>query len=479
MANKLLTKAKSVIFLFLSLFSIAKSVVASDSVPYVLSVEEFIQIVKQYHPVAKQAKLINEQAKAELLIAYGGWDPKIYSDYDQKKFEGTNYYSHFDNKVAIPIWYGVEAKAGYDVSYGDYLNKENMLPINGQSYVGVSVSLLKNLLMDKQRATLRQAQLFREASEQQRLLMLNDLLVDALKTYYEWSYSYNELAVFKEATRINDIRFRAIVESAKQGDRAAIDTTEALTQLQSRQFQLNDARLKFIKNGLQLSNFLWLENESPRPFDTLLVPSPLNSEFLNHQIEYQKLEELVSELLQTHPALLNFDFKLRQLDIERRLKIESLKPTLNANYNLLGDGFRYRNDLDYSVNNNYKLGVNFTMPLAFMQGRGELKVTKLKIKNMQFAVEYKKQELVNKFKSYYNELITIQQQTKLYQESVKGFKALFVGEASRLENGESSLFLVNARENRYLDSQVKLYELQSKYYKTEADLKWTLGNIGR
>jgi outer membrane protein TolC len=56
---------------------------------------------------------------------------------------------------------------------------------------------------------------------------------------------------------------------------------------------------------------------------------------------------------------------------------------------------------------------------------------------------------------------------------------LLDGENSRFDNGESSLFLVNARENRYLDAQIKLRELQSKYFKTEAALKWAVGNISR
>jgi len=458
---------------------LGKAAFANDTTRYFLSVVDFVQIVRQYHPVAKQAQLLKDQAKAEMLLAYGGWDPKIYSDYDEKMFEGTHYYSYFENKISVPIWYGIEAKAGYNTATGKYLNSESMLPDVGQGFVGISLPLMKNLLIDKQRAMLRQAQLFREASEQQRLMMLNDLLVAGLKCYYDWAYAYSEMKVFEEATRINVVRFNAMVESVKLGDRAAIDTTEALTQLQGRQFQLNEARLKFIKAGLDLNTYLWLENETPRPLDSLLLPSPLNSDFLRVQLRYEKLEELAAELLQTHPILRNYDFKLRQLDIERRLKIESMKPTLNLNYNLLNESYRVRNDFNYMVNNNYKLGLNFSMPLFFMQGRGDLQTTKLKIKNTQYAVETKKLELVNKLKAYYNEMMTLQAQTKLYEKNIKGFAQLFEGETARLRNGESSLFLVNARENRFLESQVKLYELQSKFYKTEADLKWTLGDIGR
>ncbi len=152
---------------------------------------------------------------------------------------------------------------------------------------------------------------------------------------------------------------------------------------------------------------------------------------------------------------------------------------LNANYNVLSERMNFRSDAGIVFSNNYKFGVNFAMPLTFMQGRGELKLTKLKILDTKYAIDFKQQELVNKLKSYFNELIILQQQTKIYESSVSGFKILFDGETSRLNNGESSLFLVNARENRYLDSQVKLRELQAKYYKKQAALKWAVGNIGK
>lgn len=450
---------------------------STDSIQKILSVSEFIEVVKKYHPVAKQAQLISEQAKAELLIARGGWDPNLYSTYDNKTYDGTNNYSYFENKISVPVWYGLEINAGYDFVNGSNINNENKLPNDGLGYLGISVPLLKNMLMDKQRATLRKAQIFREASEQQRILLLNDLLLEALKVYYTWSYAYNEYQIYREATNIAMVRFNATVQSNLFGDRAAIDTTEALTQLQSRQFQLNDARLLFLNSGLDLSNFLWLNNDQPRSFDTSIVASPLNADFTQQEILLSKLDELANQLQQTNPALLNYNFKLRQLEIDRKLKIESLKPTLNAKYNLLGENFNFQNDPGIVFNNNYKFGASFSMPLTFSQGRGALNLAKIEIQNTKYTINLKQQELVNKLKSYFNELINLQTQTKLYQQTVAGYKTLFEGETARFNEGESSLFLVNARENRYLESKIKLSELQAKYYKTEAGLKWAIGNL--
>jgi outer membrane protein TolC len=464
-----------VTIVFLRLFDAT----AQTDTTKVLSVAEFVAAVKQYHPVAKQAMLISEQAKAELRIARGGFDPLLYSDYNRKTYDGNSYYSYFENKIAVPTWYGIEVKAGYDFVYGDRINNENKLPNDGLGYLGISVPLAKNLFIDKRRAALKQAQIFREASEQQRLIILNDLLLDALTTYYEWAWSYREYSVYKEAVQLASIRFEATKKSAEFGDKPAIDTTEALTQLQSRLLQLSDARLKFISNGLELSNFLWLENDEPLPFDTTIVPVALNSDYIESIIELSRLDDLVSEVRLNHPQVLNYNFKLKQLDIERRLKIENLKPTLNANYNILSERFNFRSSNGLVLSNNYKFGVNFSMPLTFAQGRGELKLAKLKILDTRYQLNYKTQEIVNKLRTYFNQLITLQQQTKIYQESLVGFKRLLDGELMRFTRGESSLFLVNARENRYLEAQIKLSELQAKYFITEAKVKWAAGNFNQ
>ncbi len=446
---------------------------------HVLPVAEFMEVVKNYHPVARQAALIPQQAREELNVARGGWDPLIYSDYDNKTYQGKNYYSYFENSVKIPTWYGIEVKAGYDFVYGSEVSNEHRLPDDGLGYLGISVPLGKNLILDKRRATLRQAQLFREASEQQRIIILNDLLLEALGTYYEWSYTYNELDIYRAALLNAEERFEATKKLTAFGDRPTIDTTEAMTQVQSRQFQVNDARLNFLNKTLELSNYLWLENDQVRPLDTTLIPEPLQSEFLKQTIELNRVNELEAAMRQNHPQLLNYNFKLRQLDIERRLKIENLKPVINVNYNLLSERFSFTSKEGSLFANNYKFGLNFAMPLTFMQGRGELKLAKIKIADTRYQLNLKTQELITKMKSYFNELINLQAQTKLYEASIVNFQKLADGEDRRFRGGESSMFLVNARENKLIESQLKLRELQAKYFKTEAAVKWAAGVIAK
>ena len=48
-------------------------------------------------------------------------------------------------------------------------------------------------------------------------------------------------------------------------------------------------------------------------------------------------------------------------------------------------------------------------------------------------------------------------------------------EEVRFKNGESSLFLINSRENKALESLEKLIENKVKLYKTIFALQWSAG----
>lgn len=60
---------------------------------------------------------------------------------------------------------------------------------------------------------------------------------------------------------------------------------------------------------------------------------------------------------------------------------------------------------------------------------------------------------------------------------VQNFQIMRNGEQTLFENGESSLFLINSREMALINSQVKLYELQAKYFETKMVVQWAAGNI--
>ena len=119
---------------------------AQDSMR-VLTEAQFMDIVRAHHPVAKQAALIVDEAKARLLAVRGNFDPLVSVNTDRKVFNEKDYFNYFNGELVIPTWFGVEVYGGIEDNTGQFINTERT--VNQSSYAGVSIPVLKDLLIDQ------------------------------------------------------------------------------------------------------------------------------------------------------------------------------------------------------------------------------------------------------------------------------------------------------------------------------------------
>ncbi|MEQ1625216.1 MAG: TolC family protein, partial [Sediminibacterium sp.] len=227
----------------------------------VFTPEAFIQQVKQFHPVAKQAGIQVLKANADVQSARGGFDPAFTYEGSNKTFDGKNYYFYNNPELKIPTALGgLDIKTGLESNGGTFLNSE---ATGGKtSYLGVEMPLGKGLIIDKRRATLQQAKLFQSQSQQEQLKMVNDLLFTAYNTYWQWAGAYQLFSIYDRYYTIASERLRLVKLAYQAGDRSAIDTVEAQTQVESFAAMRSDASQRINNAGLELSNYLWQENDS-------------------------------------------------------------------------------------------------------------------------------------------------------------------------------------------------------------------------
>lgn len=461
--------------IFLLLILSTQALVAQDSV-HTLSARQVMEIVKRYHPVALQAGILVEQAKADLVSARGQFDPVFENEAAQKTFEGTAYYSYNRPEISIPTWFGIEVKAGLEYLSG---NRTDPVDTKGESsYLGISIPLAKNLLMDKRRAALQSAKIFRQASVAERRNMLNQLMLDALKSYWSWVKEYQLYQVMNEAVAINESRFRWVRSAYQLGDRAAIDTTEVLAQWQQFELLRSQAWLNFQNAGLELSVYLWTAGAQPYELPSNIIPQePLRDISVMNQ-PVPVLNELLNAAVSNHPELRLYQYKLQALNIERKLKFQELLPMVNFRYNQLGRGYDvWKTATNPYFENNYRYGLSISIPLRLSQGRGEYKKARLKINYAELELEQKKRQVENKVRSYFNELLALKEQVKWQEQSWRNYLQLQRAEELRFRSGESSLFLVNARETKALEALQKLLELKAKYFVSENTVRWAAGNL--
>ncbi|HMP94355.1 MAG TPA: TolC family protein, partial [Phnomibacter sp.] len=343
-----------------------------------LSPEEYLNLVRLHHPVAKQARLAVDASEAMLLASRGLFDPALYFTNDRKTFDGKNYFNYQNAELKIPTWYGVEIMAGLENNGGDNLTTE---ATRGQSsYAGFKVPLAKNLLMDQRRAALATAKLLVNQTEAERLLALNDLLFDAAAAYGQWVQAYQLYQVFTNAVNINEQRYKAIRITVEQGDRAGVDSTEALTQLLIFRAAQAEAWNNFVMTGYELDNFLWTPEGQPYDLPSAVIPALSLDDINPANFAFLPLPDLLAAANQAHPKLRSLGYKLDALEVERQLKFQSLLPTLNLKYNALASGYEFWKGWNVtSMQNNYKFGVELGMPLLLREGRGNYRAAKIKI----------------------------------------------------------------------------------------------------
>jgi outer membrane protein TolC len=447
--------------------------VNKDSV-LVLSPEEYLNVVRMNHPVARQALLLIDGAEAQLLSARGFFDPSLYFSNEQKTFDSKDYFNYRSAELKVPTWFGVELKAGLENNAGQLYNEE--VTLGQSSYAGISIPLAKNLLMDRRRAALAQAKLMLSQSRAEQQLMLNDLLFNAIASYWNWVLEYQLYRILTAAVAINEKRYELVRLTVEQGDRPGVDSTEALTQLLTFKSQQNEAMIRFLAAGFDLSNYMWGNNGEPYVLPQGIVPS-INMDSINpSKMAYQPLPDLLDVAGTLHPKLQAYGYKIQGLQIEQKLKFQSLLPTVDLKYNLLASGYQFIPGLDkVSLQNNYKFGFDVGMPLLLRQGRGDYKMAKLKVQNTSLEQDAAKLEINNKVKRYYTELINLLEQVRINEQALTAFKKVLEVENMKFEIGESSLFVLNLRENKVLEAYQKLAEVRAKFFKSLYGVQWAAG----
>ncbi len=441
-----------------------------------LSISNTFDLINQYHPIAKQANLKVDMSKAALMSARGAFDPAFYLNNEQKTFDGKNYFYYSNPELKIPTWYGIEVKAGYENNYGERLSTETTL--GKSSYIGVSVPLLKDLLIDKRRSDLAQSKVLVQLSKEEKQLILNDLYLDGASSYWQWAYAVQKQMLFSDILKNSENRLDFIKKSFQSGDRAAIDTVEGLLQLQNIMNLQSQAWAEQIEEQSKLSNFLWDTKQQPYELNETITPDSSWLLVDLNQIEMPTLLQVIEEATLTHPKIKLVDFKTAMLQIEKQYKTQNLLPTFRVNYNFLNKGYQFINPMSQSLyTNNYKAGIQFGLPLFLRQARGDLKQANIKIAQQEEETKQVKLEIENKIKKYYAELVALKNQQLLTNQSVENAKKLLDAEFQRFEIGESSLFLVNNRELKYIEVLLKSYELKSKFFKTLIALNWAKGKV--
>lgn len=446
----------------------------------VFTLENFYALILRNHPVARQINLLSDVAKQEIRLARGNFDPKIEFQYQQKNFNNTEYYELLKGGVKFPSVLPFDPKVGVERNQGQYLNPENYIANDfnyQQFYAGVSMPLGQGLITDERRVALKQAELFSELTEAEQVKLTNKLLLDAAKDYWQWYYAYYNFRIQNRGVNIASEIFKRVKLTAQQGEASVIDTVQAQITLQERLIQQQEALLDFQNSGVVLSTYLWDSVGTPLAL-TLNWAPVRDTEYW--AVSEGELLELKEQAKENHPELQKLSVKLQQLELDRKLAKEFLKPKLDVSYTFLNQPFDPEWNYGMAIGENYKFGLDFAFPLLIRKERSKLEQTKIKLSSTRFEQNIAERQVLNQIDVSFNTLVNTRNVINQLSAMVSNYERMLQAEFLNLENGESDLFKINVQQDKLIQAQTKYLKMLSEFEKNRALLYWAAGvrNLG-
>lgn len=452
-----LLKLKCRILLLLCLFTMG---LHGQSDTSQLSYEEYLNNVLRFHPLSQKSDLLQARAEALLLGARGLIDPYVEGSWDEKNFDEKLYYRQYRGRLIFPTRMGVNIIGGYENTDGIFLNPEDQTDDLGLWSLGLEVDLIQGLVNNERKIALERADVFRQLTENEQQLVLNELIYEASSAYFNWQLYYEYQLIYLQNITISEDYLEATRSAFENGEKTAMDTLEAFTLLQEAITLLQKNEYDLVKARQNVENFLWF-NDVP----VLLQPTtvPVRSE----DPAFDLIEGIDSLDLSDHPAILQYANKIKTAELDQVLKREKLKPKLKAKYNAL---LATREDIVPTFeSSNYKWGLSLEVPLRQRSDRASIQEGVIKISELSLDMRNKENTLRNKIQSRWIQQDVLSDQADLLNQYVNNAQLLLEGEREKFQFGESSVFLLNKRQEKYVQAQLKLVETITKMKMTQLE----------
>ena len=442
----------------------------------VLTYDAF-KVMLNNHPALRMADLSVEKGQQELTKAKGAFDPKISATHQNKFFKSTEYYNQTYVGVDVPLRAPLILKSSFENANGTYVSPDETTPNGGLLNAGIAVPLGQGLITDKSRTEMRQAQAYQRYSVIEQNRLTQELRYDAYKQYWEWWMTRRVLDIHREWVAIAEQRLTDTKNRFLAGDIASVDTLETAIQVQNRKQKYQSAEAKWAKESFDLTSHLWEENEQNFiPLESIKNTVPQKEILFDEAlINTNVLTDRTNSLASTNPQLLKFTPMLEQLRAEERWKKELMKPVVNLQYNALSEATEPASDI--LMLNNYKWGAQISWPILMRKAKGELGITRIKIEELELEALQKTTVIRNKALAAIRQLELLRLQLTNVSSNVSNMQRLLDAEREKFNSGESSVFLINTREQQLFDLRVQEAEISTQLKIQEIEILYLLGTL--
>lgn len=433
-----------------------------------LSLEAVMNSTKEHYPKILQAKQKIAEKEQALIKAQGQFDPSIDNSVKLNPQGGyENRYSRL--RLTIPVENTPLKLFGqYRIGQGQWPEyfKNYLTNSNGEAIIGFELPLIKDLLIDVKRGNIAAKRYQIQLAKYEAFQTEISTLQQAGIAYWRWVLEANKRDFAKKLLDLAKKRQYALKRRKQLGDGPDIDLVENKRFILKRKENLVHAELKVKQASLNLS--LYYRNSHGKPITPGVNQAP-KFKFFNQALRQPNKNDIMAEVFAVNPSLRILD-KLKQItQIEINLAKNKLLPTLNAS---LSTKKQYGQDGDPLLKKtNIFAGLTFNFPLYQREAKGSYSMAINKYSQLTLQENYLSQQLHVALEKILSEQRADQERLALISAEVTLAKKIEHAERIRFNAGDSSLFLVNQREQTTFSLEILACQILTEFKFTVLQLE--------
>lgn len=422
----------------------------------------------KHHPMVQAAIERMREGQEKLTGARGAFDAKIVSDYKrQTKHDHNTTLSRTQLEKPLrfansKIYVGAEQISNPQGFLAPIYHTGNPTTQTGNyTLIGLKFSLWKNLLIDPDRAALKNAKYNSTIAKAEKKLTEWQISRLGQLSYWEWVTAKKVKNAFEELLKNGEMRNEYLVTRSKRGDIAQILVTENEQYVASRKGLLQAAKERLLRAEYALSLFHRDEKGDPiiPGIDETYEDYPSDLSVL---IEKLDLTSNLDALMEKRPDMKNLALNVAKNEVDVDLAKQDLKPQLDVTTEYFERSIEHPNmPKDYLM-----VMAQVKIPIERNLGNGNIAAAKARRMIAEKEMSYGLQ-------SYKYEVMALRQAIKLQLEQVvqseiefTKSKELVVSEAYKFKTGGGNLFLVNLREQAQANAESSFHEARLGFMNT-------------
>jgi len=446
----------------MKLLGVLCSLLASATVVWAqapLRPEDLLESMERNYPPLLAALEERTIAEGELVQARGRFDLNLSVNADTDQF---GYYENERVSVGVeqPLaWQGLTAFGGWRIGNGDFASYDGKLDTRSQGEWrgGWRLPLLRNRSVDDRRAGLQRAQIgqtLAERSIDQQRLLLRQL---ALRRYWDWVAAGERLRVAENILQVAVERDEALHEAAVLGQIAAIEARENERQILQRRAQIVDAQRGIELAAIDLSLFYRDADGVPKRPERTQLPSTLPPTV---DVDDLQLAADLEEALRKRPEIARLLLQKEQAQIDIDIASNERLPVLDIALGFTtesGSGSVQRGPSEA------KASIRFDLPFQRRAATGKLMAAEAKLSQLVQRERFARDQVEAEVRDAVSAVRTAHRRSTLAADEVTVALDLADAERERFRLGDSTLFVVNLREQAAVEAALRQIAATNDY----------------